>query len=131
VNVAGRDLARGSVVTASSIERRDWAARNAVDGDLTTRWSSGFSDPQWLRIDLGARWQLTEIRLSWENAHATAYRLEVSTDGRKWRTVYRTTAGRGGDVTVELTKIPARYVRMYGTRRSTAYGYSLLEFEIR
>ena len=131
VNTSGRDLALGGVATASSLERSDLSARNAVDGDPATRWSSGFSDPQWLRVDLGGRWQLSEIRLGWENAHATAYRLEVSTDGTTWRPVYRTTNGQGGEVVVELAKVPARYVRMYGTQRSTAYGYSLLELEVR
>ncbi|WP_326556391.1 discoidin domain-containing protein [Micromonospora sp. NBC_01796] len=131
VNTAGRNLALNGAVTASSVERSGWAAPNAVDGDPTTRWSSGFSDPQWLRVDLGARWQISEIRLTWENAHATTYRVELSTDGTTWKSVYSTTSGRGGDVVVEVAQFPARFVRVYGTKRSTDYGYSLLELDVR
>lgn len=127
VNASGRNLALNSTVTASSVEREGWAASNAVDGDLSTRWSSGFSDPQWLRVDLGARWQISEIRLNWENAHATAYRVEVSVDGTTWKSVYGTSNGRGGTVVVEVAQLPARFVRVYGTKRSTDYGYSLHE----
>ena len=35
-------------------ERRRSAASAAVDGNTGTRWSSAFSDPQWLQVDLGA-----------------------------------------------------------------------------
>jgi hypothetical protein len=130
-NTSGRNLALNGLATASSVERGSWAASNTVDGDPATRWSSGFSDPQWLRVDLGARWQISEIRLNWENAHATAYRVEISTDGTTWKTVYRTSNGQSGNVTVEVAKLPARFVRMYGTKRSTSYGYSLFELDVR
>ena len=131
VNTSGRNLAAGSRATASSIEGPSWSPANAVDNDLATRWSSGFSDPQWLTVDLGKSWEISEVLLHWENAHATAYRIEVSTDGKKWKQVYSTTDSAGGDVTVQVPKLPARLIRMYGTARSTDYGYSLLEMEVR
>jgi hypothetical protein len=132
-NTSGRNLALSGRATASSTEGSGAArqASYAIDGDLATRWSSGFSDPQWLKVDLGARWQISEIGLNWENAHATAYRVELSTDGTTWKSVYRTTNGQAGEVTVDVAKLPARFVRMYGTKRSTDYGYSLLELEVR
>jgi hypothetical protein len=45
-------------------------------------------------------------------------------------TVYSTEKGAGS--TEEITGLNAtgRYVRMYGTERSTKYGYSLYEFEV-
>ena len=132
-NPSGRNLALDGTATASSTEGPGSGrqASYAIDGDLATRWSSAFSDPQWLRVDLGARWQISEIRLNWENAHATAYRVELSTDGTTWKSVYSTSNGQGGVFVVQVPKLPARYVRMYGTKRSTAYGYSLLELEVR
>jgi hypothetical protein len=33
---------------------------------LTTRWSSAFSDPQTLELDLGARASIGQITLHWE-----------------------------------------------------------------
>jgi eukaryotic-like serine/threonine-protein kinase len=131
VNTSGRNLALNARVTASSTERSSWAAAYAVDEDAATRWSSQFSDPQWLTVDLGKSWEVSEILLHWENAHATAYRVDVSADGRKWKQVFATTEGQGGDVTVQVPKVPARMIRMYGTKRSTQYGYSLLDVEVR
>jgi hypothetical protein len=131
VNTTGRNLALGSRATASSVERSSWGPAHAIDNSIATRWSSGFSDPQWLTVDLGKSWEISEVLLRWENAHATAYRVELSTDGRKWKRVFSTTDSAGGDVTVQVPKLPARLVRMYGTARSTDYGYSLLEIEVR
>lgn len=130
-NPDGRNLALRRPATASSEEGGHFAAPAAVDGDLDTRWSSGFSDPQWIRIDLGQVWRLSRVTLVWERSHATAYRVETSTDGRTWTTRYSTDAGTGGTVTMELPGTDARYLRMYGTRRHTEYGYSLLEIEVR
>ena len=50
-------IARGKPVKASSVyleDGTDYRPENAVDGLPDTRWSSEFSDPQWLAIDLGA-----------------------------------------------------------------------------
>ena len=131
VNTSGRNLALGRPAYASSTERPELAASLAVDGDQQTRWGSGFSDPQWLSVDLGTQWQISQIVLRWENAHAVSYRVQVSADDRTWTTVFSTSTGQGGDVTVTPDNAAGRYVRMYGTRRNTAYGYSLYELEVR
>src|SRR5207253_11027920 len=51
---ADTNIAVGSEATASSVENAGTPASAAVDGDQSTRWSSGWSDPQWLLLDLGA-----------------------------------------------------------------------------
>ncbi|WP_305787611.1 protein kinase domain-containing protein [Symbioplanes lichenis] len=130
-NPSGRNLALGRPVEASSLEGDPWSAAGAVDGDSTTRWSSAFSDPQWLRVDLGARYQISQVVLRWENSHATHYRVELSNDAKEWTTVYSTVSSAGGVATIPVEKVPGRYVRLYGTERSTQYGYSLWEFEVR
>jgi hypothetical protein len=102
---------------------------NAVDGHFTTRWSSAFSDPQWLTVDLGVATPLSRVRLTWEVAYARDYELQVSSDGEKWTTVRRVTGGEGG---IEDQEMPAtaRYVRVMGLRRATPYGYSLWELQV-
>ena len=57
--------------------------------------------------------------------------MELSTDGTTWKSVYSTTGSKGGDITVKVAKLPARFVRMYGTKRSSDYSYSLLELDVR
>ena len=47
-------LSQGKPATASSSENAGMAAADAVDGNTGTRWSSAFSDPQWIQVDLGA-----------------------------------------------------------------------------
>jgi serine/threonine protein kinase len=130
-NPSGRNLALGRPATASSSEGSAWSAARAVDGDRQSRWGSAWSDVQWLRVDLGARRQISEIVLRWEHAYAVGYRVEVSEDGEDWTTVHRTSEGAGGDVTVRTNRVPGRYVRMSATERSGKYGYSLYEVEVR
>ena len=127
------NLAHGKPVTASSIQQSDLPAINAIDGDPATRWGSGWSDPQWIRVDLGATYHINRVVLSWDPAYGVAYKIQVSNDGSTWTTIYSTTKGDGGidDLTVSGS---GRYVRMYGTERhvinGARYGYSLFEFEV-
>ncbi|GIF45654.1 hypothetical protein Afe04nite_01930 [Asanoa ferruginea] len=122
-------LSQGKPVTASSVEGRAFPAEAAVDGDTKTRWSSAFADPQWLQVDLGAPTAIERVELTWERAAAKAFEIQVSADAQNWTSVYQTTTGKGGTEshTVNTT---GRYVRMYGTARTGAYGYSLFEFQV-
>jgi fibronectin type 3 domain-containing protein len=122
-------LSQGKPATASSTESAAFPAANAVDGSLSTRWSSAFSDPQWLEVDLGATHAISQVILSWETAYATAFQVQASADGTNWTTIYSTTAATGGTQTLNVTG-SGRYVRMYGTARATQYGYSLWEFQV-
>ncbi|GHF91194.1 hypothetical protein GCM10018790_80400 [Kitasatospora xanthocidica] len=123
------NAARGRPATASSAESAGTPAASAVDGDPGTRWSSAFSDPQWLQVDLGAVRQVCRAVLTWETAYGRSYRIEVSDDGAAWRTLYSTDSGAGGTETVPLAG-SGRYVRLTGLARATAWGYSLWEFQV-
>ncbi len=114
---------------ASSTELGESPAAAAFDDNPNTRWGSAWSDPQWLRVDLGAPARITRVELRWEAAYARAFQIQTSPDGDTWTPVYSTTGGTGGDqlLTVDGT---GRYVRMYGTERATGYGYSLHEFKV-
>jgi hypothetical protein len=122
-------LSQGRTATASSQEKGGTAAADAVDGNAGTRWSSAFSDPQWIQVDLGASATVTQVVLAWEAAYAKGYRIELSGNGTDWTTAHSTTTGPGGTETLNVSGT-ARYVRMYGTARATQYGYSLWEFKI-
>jgi beta-glucanase (GH16 family) len=128
-NAADTLLSQGKPVTASSAENAGTAAGNAVDGNTGTRWSSAFSDPQWIQVDLGATFTISQVVLQWEAAYATAYQLQTSSNGTTWTTVYSTTTSTGGTQTLAVSG-SGRYVRMNGTARATQYGYSLWEFQV-
>ena len=122
-------LSQGRPATASSTENAAFPASAAVDGNTGTRWSSAFSDPQWLQVDLGAPAQITRVALTWETAAARAFQIQVSNDATTWTSIYSTTTSTGGNQSLTVTGT-GRYVRMYGTQRTTQYGYSLWEFQI-
>jgi type 1 glutamine amidotransferase len=122
------DLAQGRPVTVSSVEGAN-AAANAVDGNSTTRWGSGYTDPQWITVDLGSSFTLNRVRLNWEVAFGRAYQVQVSPDNSAWSTVYSTTTGDGGVDDLTLTGT-GRYVRVYGTQRATQWGYSLWDLNV-
>jgi hypothetical protein len=126
-------LAVGKPVQSSSSTTKDgvyYPAENAVDGQSGTRWSSDFSDPQWLAVDLGQTTTISRVELVWENAFAKSYALQVSTDGKDWRDVYTTDKGAGKTETLRFAPTPARWVRFQGTQRATPFGYSLWEMRV-
>src|SRR5260221_466672 len=88
-------LSQGRPATASSVEKATTPASAAVDGDTTTRWSSAFSDPQWLQVDLGSSQPICHIDLNWEAAYASAFQIQTSQDAVTWTTIYSTTTGAG------------------------------------
>ncbi|WP_211102049.1 discoidin domain-containing protein [Nitrospirillum pindoramense] len=127
---AAVDLAAGKLATSSKLESPAYPAANAVDGDPATRWSSDFVDPSWIMVDLGSAQTFNRVILTWENAHGVAYQIQASNDGQTWTTAYSQTDGKGGVEDLSFAPVTARYVRLYGTQRSSAYGYSLFSFQV-
>jgi glucose/arabinose dehydrogenase len=122
--------ALGRPATASSIESTGLEASKAVDGDPSTRWSSAFSDPQWISVDLGSTYGISEVILRWETAYGSTYKVQASNDAITWSDLFSTTTGDGSVDDITGLAGSGRYVRMYGTTRATGWGYSLYEFEI-
>lgn len=123
------NLAYDRPVTASSTEHADFPAANAVDGDYGTRWSSAHADTEHITVDLGATRQISRVKLSWETAYGSGYRIQTSSDGTTWTDVYTTTTGDG--VIDDITGLTGsgRYLRVQGTARATQWGFSLYEIE--
>jgi NedA-like, galactose-binding domain len=111
------------------VQSASYPASAATDGNTGTRWSSAFSDPQWIQIDLGSTVSICQVVLMWETASGKAFQIQTSPDAATWTTIFSTTTGTGGTQTLNVTG-SGRYIRMYGTVRNTAYGYSLWEFQV-
>ncbi|GIM91700.1 discoidin domain-containing protein [Paractinoplanes toevensis] len=105
----------------------------AFDNDPASRWATsstnGWVDPGWISVDLGATAQISQVVLQWDPAYGKAYQIQVSPDNVNWTSIYSTTNSDGLKDVINATGT-GRYVRMYGTARSSAYGYSLWEFSI-
>ena len=117
-------------VASSTEDAAAFPAARAVDGDLTTRWASAEGvDPQWIYVDLGSSQSFRRVILRWEAAYARAYQIQVSENATTWTPIHSVTTGDGG-VDDLLVTGQGRYVRMNGTQRATAFGYSLYELEV-
>jgi len=161
------DMAVGKFVHASSEEQTSNAgepayrlstfAVNGIGEVTNNRWSSAYSDPQWIYVDLGEEKDIAKIELLWETACGRDYTIEIASDfdmgtvqkrnnsfvletvpaaiPKNWTTVTTVTnntgSGAAGLKTYTYTPtLKARFVRMYGTRRNTTYGYSLYAFRV-
>lgn len=107
------------------------AAAFAVDGNLNTRWGSVFGDSQWLRLDLGSTFAVSEVIIYWEAANAAVYEIQGSLNGSNWTTLSNQSGGTFGNRTdtVEIAG-SYRYIRMLGQVRSSQYGYSIFEMRV-
>ena len=124
----GSNIALNKPATSSSNENASLGPANAVDGNLSTRWSSGFSDPQWIRVDLGQSYNISHVTLNWEAAYGKAYQIQTSPDGNTWTTILNGT-GAAGVQTLPVSG-SGRFVRVNCTARGTQWGDSLWEFQV-
>ncbi len=148
VNIPVVNLAYLKTATSSSNENVnlipggafDGLGTNVVDGKARDgnnveypRWSSSYNDDEWIAVDLGAMYEITEVRLFWEVANGRDFTIEVSEDGVQWDVAATIT---NNSSTQYINYIPispsvsGRYVRMHGITRNTTYGYSLYEFQV-
>ncbi|WP_314616423.1 beta-N-acetylglucosaminidase domain-containing protein [Streptomyces stackebrandtii] len=126
---AGPDLARAATASSSGDETPDFPASSAVDGDAATRWSSTAEDGAWWQLELAEPARIGRVELHWQDAYASRYRVQVSADGRIWRTAATVTDGRGGRESVRMDAADTRFLRVQGETRATPYGYSLWSVE--
>lgn len=152
-----RNLALNKTATASSVypDDRNLTADKAVDGivDSTTtkvsRWSSkrlgttiqtGASAEQydenieqWLKVDLEQEYTLNEVKLFWEGAYASSYKIQGSTDGSEYFDIVAngtTTAAGWKSYTFEDGTQSLRYLRVLcQTAKNNHWGYSIFEIE--
>ncbi|WP_190056826.1 beta-N-acetylglucosaminidase domain-containing protein [Streptomyces echinoruber] len=125
----GPDLARTGTARSSGDETPDFPASAAIDGNPSTRWSSPVDDGAWWQVELPRPARLGQVVLHWQDAHPAAYRVQVSPDGRHWRTAVSVRSSRGGREVLRMDERDVRHLRVQGEKRATAYGYSLWSVE--
>ena len=146
-----QDLAFGRPVRVSSTAYAPTPGQCAVDGTRLSWWTSAPRDPAWIEVDLQAQCTINRIRIvfpheagdvppqstRWTPAHdvlgsyAVAYAIELSTDGKKWTTIFHTNNGVGGELHLPIEPQKARYVRMVCNKRSySQYGVAVSSLEV-
>ncbi|MFF3211130.1 beta-N-acetylglucosaminidase domain-containing protein [Streptomyces sp. NPDC002886] len=127
---AGPNLLRAAVASSSADETPAFPASGALDDSASTRWSSPAEDGAWWQAELPAAARIGLLRLRWQDAYPSRFRVETSSDGVAWHPS-ATVASRGGVDSVHLdpAAAPARFVRVTCEARATRYGCSLLGAE--
>ncbi len=123
-------LAYQKPVSASSNYRQEYPPANAVDGDPATYWSSDFSDPAWLAVDLGSAEKVSHIRITWENAYSKEFAVQVSDNGHDWKEVFTNTNGQGGVSEIQFPAVEARHIRVFCLKRGTQWGHAIRELQV-
>lgn len=122
------NIALNKPATASSIEAGEYDASKAFDGNMNTRWSSAFTDNEWIMVDLGAVSYIESVELQWEAAYALNSDILISNDGVNWTT--RPVLKSQGIADRVYIFGQGRYVKVKGNLRATPYGYSLFEIKV-
>ena len=107
------NLALNKPVSVTSVEALGCEGACAVDGNMGTRWSSLFTDPQAIDVDLGSLCWVDNVVLYWEAAYAKEYYVRISDGINGWTDVLHETAGQGGMKTIHVGA-NARFVLMQG-----------------
>lgn len=115
--------------SASSVEER-FTPELAVDGDISTRWSSQFADNQWWSVDFGSLKDIKKITIMWEDAYPAEYKVLASTDGKSWQSVFENKQGKGGSDIIPVKGLKARYLKVEMAKRATHWGNSIRELKI-
>ena len=110
---------------------------NAYDMDAGTRWaaeSTNLIPETWIMFELDDEYPIEKIGVSWMSATARqyTYKLEISTDGKNWKTVFDGVSS-GTTAECEYTQLGgqrARYVRYKGYGNTVNGWNSVTEIQI-
>jgi len=118
-------------IIASSEEVPNLAV-NVFDNDLATRWSA-LGQGEYLTIDLGAQYLVTEMHAAWlkGNERQSHYQIDISHDGVSWTTV-NSGSSSGTSVVLEYIGVndSGRYIRFIGLGNSSNDWNSVTEIKI-
>ncbi|NOV00567.1 discoidin domain-containing protein, partial [Paenibacillus planticolens] len=139
---------RKPTATSSVYPGKPWTGDKAVDGidgEADSRWSSkratgtGSNEDngqygtkeQWISVDLGNYYSLSDVYISWEAAYAKVFKLQGSLDGVTYFDMKEIMGFNGGAITIRgIGDMPTRYIRVYAIEPYNAsYGYSIYEIK--
>ncbi len=140
-----QNIALTATASASSFspENALWGPGNfepakAIDGIMDTRWRSGIlmkpdeNRDEWLQLMWKHSQRIAQVKIFWGGNYATDYRIEISTDGKKWKVIHTVSDGKGGEEPFEFqTAANARYLRVNGLSGGKELSsYAIREIEV-
>jgi hypothetical protein len=131
--VIGTVLSRtGWVASSNALPSSSDAPANALDGNLSTRFSTDEDQKPGLyfEVNLGSSATFDELLMDVPNSphdYARGYEVEVSNNGTSWTNV-ATCAGNGTSEIVSFPSQKAQYVKVVLTASNTSWWWSIDEF---
>jgi hypothetical protein len=121
-------------IASSSTSGSD-APANALDGNLTTRWSTGGSqvNGQWFRVDMGEACTFNKIVMNYVNSandYPRGYQVSVSNDGISWSSPVAAGTGSSSITTITFPTQAARYFRITQTGSTSGTFWSIDELNV-
>lgn len=64
-NIASELNVAKNAITSSSGDESEYApSKQAVDGNLETRWSSEFKDDAWITVNFGKKYKINKVKIN-------------------------------------------------------------------
>jgi len=122
-------------VTASSNAGAGQMPAQAIDGNLSTRWSTGTlqAKGQYFQIDLGSSQSFSKLVLDTTNSpndYPRGYAVYVSNDGQNWGNAIASGSGSSAVTTITFPTVAARYIKIVQTGSSTSWWWSIHELNV-
>jgi beta-glucosidase len=124
-------LPRTGWTASASVSSTTDVPANMLDGNTSTRWSTGIpmANGQTITIDMAAPHTVSQITMDSAgstNDYARGYQVSLSTDATTW-TAVASGSGTSALVTVTFTPSTARYIRVTQTGSASSW-WSIAEF---
>jgi len=121
----------GWIASASSSNK---VPSNALDGDPSTRWSTGQAQAngEWFLVDMGSAHSFSSIILdsgAHDEDYPRGYQVFVSTDGSNWGNAIASGNGSGEFVTISFATQSARFIKVVLTANASNW-WSIAEFNV-
>jgi hypothetical protein len=127
-------LPRSGWVASASESAGGNPPSNALDGQSSTRWSTGApqTNGQWFEVDMLAPQTFSEITLDAASStgdYPRGYQVFVSTDGSTWGSPVATGAGMAALVSISFGQQIGRYVKIIQTGSASNW-WSIAELNV-
>jgi len=132
--VSGALNRAGWVASASSTESGG-SPSYAIDGNISTRWSTGAQQTsgQWFQVDMEATNTFYELVLdaaSSSGDYPRSYQVNVSNDGSNWGSPVATGAGTSALTVITFPAQVARFIRVTQTGSVSGLWWSIHEINV-
>lgn len=128
-------VSRSGWIATASVAGTSSPVLNALDSNLSTRWSTGVAqvDGQWFQLDLGTLRSFRQIVLdagSSTNDYPRGYQIYVSSDGVNWGSFVAAGAGFSTISTIYVPPQSTRYLRIVQTGSTGGTWWSIHEVNL-